>query len=263
MEAIDFLIYEPLNLNAMHKFYFYTLLLCLLSTYSCSDDAGDSPTIEKSASPGYSKDNTGNTVPLKPANPANPYDFAGALHNSILEDYLPVEDPKATVLQIIDRLDAFAKTHADFTGIADCNYTKPTALRLSYIVSNPLTGPDEILNAAGLSPSARTSLSGYLNTASQLNRDDIAFSNIYTFSTAFEKSVLENSAYTAAEKKTILTAAAITRYGSWFRDKHRRVPRDRDLDLLITTLLAGIEGNGESTASAVLWSVSASAVSNL
>jgi len=247
----------------MHKIYFYAILLLSILMFSCANDSGDLPTIEKTAVPMYSKDNLSNPSALQPANPNNPYDFAGALHNSILEDYLPVEDSKATVIQVISQLDAFAKTHPVFVGIADCNYTKPTAVRLSYIVNHPLLSPDEILDAAGLSVPARTSLASYLNTALQLNKDDIPFGDIYTFSTAFEKHVLENAAYSGAEKKTMLTAAAITRYGSWFRDKHRRIPRDRDWDLLVTTVVAGIEGDKENTASAILWSASASAVSNL
>jgi len=71
----------------MHKFYFYALLLCSLSMYPRSDDTGDLQATERTASPGLSKDNPGNTIRVQPANPANPYDFAGALHNSILEGY--------------------------------------------------------------------------------------------------------------------------------------------------------------------------------
>jgi len=51
-----------------------------------------------------------------------------------------------------------------------------------------------------------------------------------------------------------------------FGDKYRRIPRDRDWDLLVTTAVAGIEGDGNSAAAAaaaILWSAAASAVSNL
>lgn len=185
----------------------------------------------------------------EPSNPLNPYDYAGALRNRILDTTLsglPIDLPQS---ELLDAVKNVAETDSKFQSLETPLYTPLSLTALQGFLQSTST-VSQMVNTLPLSKKAKQDFATFIEVLLSMQDED--FETIHDYISGFEDGIINSTAYLQQDKKIILTASAIERYSNHYRKK----PKDKDWDLLIGNIMAGAQGAMYDTATAVLNSVS-------
>lgn len=189
---------------------------------------------------------------LLPANSANPYDLAGRLHNELFEAYYSLSSLPATIDSLAIVAEAIGSTNNEFNSLKTTSYVPVSGSRVSYIVSNISTSPNEIIDAAPLSSAAKVSVAGFIDDLLPLYETAESYDAIYNFITNYESGVIQSTQFTTADKEIILTTTSIARYSTYMGRKKPKSTTDADWTIFITNIAGGIEGASNGIAEAIM-----------
>jgi len=242
----------------LHSCFIFFPLLALVVFVSCNDDLqtesqGDPSPI------GYHKNDVSS---INASNPANPYDSAGQIHNEISDSYFDGSALPTTITGVLARVDDIAQSNSHFVGLKDPTYELPTAQHLSEMLNNPASGAAQAYNASNISPSAKTSLEGFTRSLLGITQGGTDYKLIFNYISDYESLVISHSAFSAHDKKVLLTVTSIARHAA-ARKKRPKPNTDTDWEINIFHIVGGIDGIPHGTASSITSAVCLGIAGNL
>jgi len=235
------------------------IIICLtiaFSAISCeTENEYLNPSEKAKNTAAHSK--TGDT---EPQNPSNPYDMAGQVHNQIAELYIggPLNPPRILLAEYVESL---AFQNQDFSMLGN-NYIPVSLPGLVYILNNTDKSAAESFDAFGMGSSSRQEILAFIQQVAMLQHEDKDYSVIYNYIVSYETAIIANTTLKLGDKKAILTLTSIARYSNYFAKKQKQKPRDRDWDVSVGCLVAGLSGSTESTQKAIIKSLVAEILTN-
>ncbi|MBZ4036708.1 hypothetical protein K6T82_18200 [Flavobacterium sp. 17A] len=210
------------------------LLILPFFTMACSDEYAEE-TIETSY-----QNKSMKKAGMSPANTANPYDSAGMIHNEILEILADTDFNSTSVEEITVLIDSVSAAHPELMLSTVDSTLSSRVLEITGIInsSDPVSN---ILGVSSLGTLAKTSFTAFLN--SLLLASDSPYSDIHPIIVSYEASVLSSLAFSADEKRIILTASSVARYS--VAEKKRK---DKDWETSVTNIVAAVSGAQSNTA---------------
>jgi len=196
----------------------------------------------------------------EPQNPANPYDMAGKIHNQIAELYVggSFNPPRVLLAEYVDGL---ALQNPDFAMLGN-DFTPTSLPGIVYIINNTAKSAAESLEAFEMSNNLKLGLLAFMQQVALLQQQNKDYNEIYSYIVNYETAIVGNLALKPEGKKAILTLTSIARYSNYFAKKQKQKPRDRDWDVSVGCLVAGLSGTIESTQKAITKSLVAEILIN-
>jgi hypothetical protein len=224
---------NPLDVFIMKKIKLIAVVIPLL--FACTPDG--QATIEQERF--YQK-----SALTPPANPANPYDAAGALRNRILSKAFTDFPQGAGTTELLESMRLTADSDSDFETLKTASYKALS----NDTLGRYLGSPPQVAQAVALLPMSqkgKADFTSFLNGLLALQAQD--YETLQAYIRNFEDTLLSSGSYSAGEKKLMLTVSSLERYSEYYRRK----PKDKDWDLLLGNLIAGVEGVAYDQATAV------------
>jgi 23S rRNA maturation-related 3'-5' exoribonuclease YhaM len=213
------------------------LIILPLLIISCNTDTIDN--IESIDSK-ISNKNTEKTARLMqnmtPENPANIYDFAGKLHNDILDAYLSGNYQYNTIGQISQQIETIAAQNNDLMLLTSGTNLSPNLIVIQEIINNPQSKLDQTILNSTMTIAAKDNLSNFMNDILLWEND--SYEEIYQYIISFESAVIANQAFNSEDKRIILTTSSIARHSTYYALERK----DKDWDTSTGHRVAGLSG---------------------
>lgn len=223
-----------------------TFYLCLLMTFvliSCDSNI-DNQNLHSNEAADNLVYKTGNEYPVSAL---NPYDSAGEVHNEIAECYIGGSQ-SVPRLRLASKLDSIAYSKPSFISLGN-NYTPLDTLSIHGIILHPELNLQQLLDNSSLSNQARQQAAsfiyGMLDQLSQSKEEEV----LSNYISGYETTVIN---LPNPDRKTLLTLSAVIKHAVKFAKKAKRKPRDRDWDISVACLVAGLSGSLDSPQTAVM-----------
>lgn len=180
------------------------------------------------------------------ANPANPYDRAGRIHDEIVEALENYDFKGHSVAGIAHIVDSTVGMHQEI-GPAPSLLSVSERVNEISALADGCTSLGDVVEASTLRAEAKVSILELANSL-QLMADD-SYENIRQAIMFYEAGVLASSAFDIREKKTILTATSVVRYSV-----RRKKRKDKDWETSVS-IAAAVSGDEESIFSRIKMAV--------
>lgn len=228
------------------KNFLFGLMILQVLIVSCTADTID--TVDQIDSKIYSKKSksTARLVQnLTPENPSNTYDFAGKLHNDILDIYLAGNYQYNTIAEINQQIEAIIAANSNLI-LFNLEANQPANLvEMQEIVNNPQGKLDEVISNSTMTNTAKISLSNFMSDV--LLWQNYPYADCYELILLYESSVINNTLFSDEDKRIILTTSSITRYSIYY-DKERK---DKDWGSSVGNRAGGVSGAIDNLSTAV------------
>lgn len=197
------------------------------------------------------------TTDTLPANPANPYDLAGAVHLRLLSDYAATLEKPSDLAALQSLITAIANNNPDYQSIAPAVPVPISSLRLSELAAGEYLFLSDVLMTPTMSTLGKTRLDRFAHALLAQYEDEAAYPVLHSPIVLYESEVLRDSLLTAADKRILLTTSSIARFSAYAGRKRPKKNTDPDWDLLIANLAGAGEGASHDTGTAVLMALTA------
>lgn len=221
------------------------LVILPLLIISCTTDAIDSKISGKKSEKGAPLIQS-----LSPENAENVYDYAGKLHNDLLEDYLAGNYQYSTNAQISEQLEAIVAMNSD---VALLNLETSVAVNLEeiqVIVNNPEAKLDDAIANSSMTAAAKISLSSFMNAALLWKNEE--YGAIYQSIISYESAVISNTEFSVEDKRIILTTSSIVRYSVYY---DKKPPYDEDWETSVGNRVGAVSGAVDNSLTAIIKSL--------
>lgn len=228
----------------------FSLVILPLLIVSCTTDTIDNSDSAYNKVSSKKSQNSARLVQNQtPENPANIYDFAGKLHNDILDVYLAGNYQHTTIAQISQQIEIIAAANNDLM-LLDTGTNLPIDLNIiQEIINNPQAKLDQAIVNSVMTSAAKNSLSNFMNNVLLL--ENHSYEEIYESITSYEATVITNPIFNDEDKRIILTTSSIVRYSIYY-DK---VAKDKDWDISIGHRVGGLSGAMDNSSAAIIRSL--------
>jgi hypothetical protein len=222
------------------------LVILPLLIVSCTTDTIDNAVSSDSKISSKKSEKSARLVQnLSPENPANLYDFAGKLHNDILDTYLAGNYQYNTIAQISQKIEAIAAESNDLT-LLNLQTNLPINLDVvQEIINNPQAKLDEAITNSAMTNVAKGSLSSFMSDV--LLWENNPYEEIYQSIISYESSVINNPQFNNEDKRIILTTSSIVRYSLYYAKKRK----DEDWDSSVGHRVGGLSGAIDNSSIAI------------
>ncbi|OXB07798.1 hypothetical protein [Flavobacterium pectinovorum] len=180
------------------------------------------------------------TTTIGPANPANPFDLAGSIHNEILESLDGMDFNPQSAADVANAVDSISSLYPELVTLGGNSSLAARLDEINLLVSceDPL---EQVFTASSLEASARDSFSTFVS--SLLLSADSPYEDIRTSIVSYEAFVLDSSEFTSEDKRIILTTTSVVRYSA-----SRKKRKDKDWETSVTSIAATVLGAEECLA---------------
>lgn len=243
----------------MKNFLLGLVILNLLMVSCTADPIVTAENIDDTISSEKSKQKTARLVQNQtPENPANIYDFAGKIHNEILNVYLAGNYQHYTIAQISQQIELIAAQNSNLTSLNVGANLSTNAVLIQEIINNPQTKLDETIANSAMTVVAKNNLSSFMNN--MLLWQNLSYEEIYGSIIAYESTVIANPEFTNEDKRIILTTSSIARYSTYY-DLERK---DKDWETSTGHRVGAVSGALDNPSMAIQRSlVTGTAIDNL
>jgi hypothetical protein len=184
-----------------------------------------------------------------PENPANNYDFAGKIHNEILDVYLAGNYQNYTIAQISQQIELIAAQNNNLTSLNLGTNVPTNEVLIQELINNPQTKLDQTIANSAMTVAAKNSLSNFMND--MVLWQNHSYEEIYGSIVAYEGTVIANTTFTSEDKRIILTTSSIARYSTYY-DLERK---DEDWGNSTGHRVGAVSGAIDNSATAILRSL--------
>jgi hypothetical protein len=213
------------------------LIILPLFIVSCNTDTIDNiESIDSKISNKESEKSARLVQNMTPENPANIYDFAGKLHNDILDAYLSGNYQYNTIGQISQQIETIAAQNNDLMLLTSGTNLSPNLIVIQEIINNPQSKLDQTILNSTMTIAAKDNLSNFMNDILLWEND--SYEEIYQYIISFESTVIANQAFNSEDKRIILTTSSIARYSTYYALERK----DKDWDTSTGHRVAGVSG---------------------
>ena len=223
------------------------LVILPLLIISCTTDTLDTAdTLDSKISSKKSEKAARLVQNLTPENPANVYDYAGKLHNDILEAYLAGNYQYSTIVQISEQVQAIAAANSD-VALLNLERNLPDNLEeIQEIINNPDAKLDEAITNSSMTSAAKISLSSFMNAALLWGNEE--YGAIYQSIISYESAVMTNTNFSDEDKRIILTTSSIARYSIYY---DKKPPYDEDWETSVGNRVGAVSGAVDNSLTAI------------
>lgn len=214
-----------------------SLVSLVLITFSCTTDTviSEKTTLTKTAENSLKK-TTSSQKTRTVENPANKYDFAGKLHNDILEIYLNEKHQFSTASRIGQQLNDIVNAKPNLVNLNLQINQSGSLEKCQDIISDPHMQFEDLLAKSPLTQSAKISFSGFMDSLNFMETENNE--TIHQFIISYESNVMENLKFNDEDKRIILITTSIVRYSFNYK-----VPRkDKDWESSVGNRTAAFSG---------------------
>ena len=181
------------------------------------------------------------------ANPNNPFDGVGQIHDELLAAYFADDNLPTTLYGIANRVSLLAVGNTSFNSLSTTPYSFHSLERVGYISSHLDTCTPEIIENSLDTSAAKLSLTNYISSLMSLCATENDYAVIYSFIVSYEATVLGTSSFTSRDKMVILKTASISRFSAYTRKKRPKKNRDPEWDYMVGNIIAGADGADEGS----------------
>jgi hypothetical protein len=230
----------------MKNISFPLVILSSLIVSCTADPIVTAENIDNTISVEKSKQKTARLLQdLTPENPANIYDFAGKLHNDILDVYLAGNYQYTTIAQISEKIEAIAASNNDLMLLDTATILPPNLNVIQEIINNPQAKLDQAIVNSPMTFAAKNSLSDFINNLPVWENQP--YEEIYDSIILYESDVISNPTFNNEDKRIILTASSIIRYSIYYDI----VEKDKDWDGSTGHRVGGVSGAIDNSSLAI------------
>lgn len=221
--------------------------LIVLSLCSCSTESPDINTgsTELFASkPAYKN---GAEIP-DPANPDNPYDYAGAITDQILDDYASLPNATRSLPEVTQIVEDLLNAYTGGDDSLPANYEVPDLALINQLLLNADQDFLSDLTLAGYSGKGKLYLQVLKAELTSLKLANSTYEAVYSFLQETEAAILDEN-LSPGEEEALLITTSILRYSLYNDTKRKR--RDRDWEWSTANISATSTGSVVSVPDAV------------
>jgi hypothetical protein len=224
----------------------FSLVILSLLIVSCTTDSIDIVESINNKVNNTESEKTARLVQdLTPENPANIYDFAGKLHNDILDVYLAGNYHHTTLAQISQQIESVAAANNNLL-LLDTGINLSVDLNIiQEIINNPQVKLDQAIVNSTMTSAAKDSLSSFMSNVILWNNQ--SYEEIYESIISYESDVISNPTFNNEDKRIILTTSSIIRYSIYYEI----VEKDKDWDTSTGHRVAGLIGAIDNSSLAI------------
>jgi hypothetical protein len=234
----------------MKNFLLGLVILNLLMVSCTADSIVTAENIDNTIIGEKSKQKTARLVQNQtPENPANNYDFAGKIHNEILDVYLAGNYQHYTIAQISQQIELIAAQNNNLTSLNVGTNLPTNVVFIQEVINNPQTELDHTIANSAMTVAAKNNLSDFMNEI--LLWENHSYEEIYESIIAYESTVIANPAFTSEDKRIILTTSSIVRYSTYY-DLERK---DKEWDDSTGHRVGAISGAVDNSVVAIIRSL--------
>lgn len=226
---------------------YYLCLLCMTLFISCSDNNEIiNPSINNKTIGVLDYDDTA-------ANYANPYDYAGKIHQELLLTYYNNTSLPFTLTGIITTANAVANNNDSFLSLVkNVPYSFSYSDRVADIVSQPSGFQDDIINASISDSNARASFKTFITDLLITCEEEDDYQVLYDTIVAYEAGIYNNSLLSVEDKSTILITTSVTRHSVYVRKKKPKKDKDPEWQYMVGNIFATLDGADDSIGDAIM-----------
>jgi hypothetical protein len=233
----------------MKNFLFGLVILSLLMISCTAEPIVTAENIDNTISVEKSNQTARLVQSQTPENSANIYDFAGQIHNEILDVYLTGNYQNYTIAQISQQIELIAAQNNNLTSLNVGANLPANTILIQEIINNPQTKLDQIIANSAMTLAAKNSLSSFMFDMPLWQ--NLSYEEIYEYIIAYESTVITNPAFTSEDKRIILTTSSIVRYSTYY-DLERK---DKDWDGSTGHRVGAISGAVDNSTAAIFRSL--------
>lgn len=223
------------------------LVILPLLIISCTTDNFDTAnSIDSKVSDKKSENGARLVQTLTPENPANVYDYAGKLHNDLLETYLAGNYQYSTIAQISEQVHAIAAGSSDVVLLNLEPNLSDNFEEIQEIINNPEAKLEEAITNSSMTNAAKISLSSFMNAALLWKNEE--YGAIYESIISYESAVMTNTNFSDEDKRIILTTSSIARYSLYY---DKQPPYDEDWGTSVGNRVGGVSGAIDNSFTAI------------
>jgi hypothetical protein len=229
------------------------LVILPLLIISCTTERIDNDdsigTLDSKVSAKKSEKSAGVGQNLIPENPANVYDYAGKLHNELLDVYLAGNYQYSTILQISEQVQAIAAVNEDVALLSSATSVSASLEERQEIIDNPASKLDNLLANSSMTDAAKISLYSFMNATLLWENED--YEIIYQSIISYESAVMDSTEFNDEDKRVILTTSSIARYSIYYEKKRK----DEDWDSNVGNRVGAVSGALDNSFIAIIRSL--------
>lgn len=229
------------------------LVILPLLIISCTTERIDNDdsigTLDSKVSAKKSEKSAGVGQNLIPENPANVYDYAGKLHNELLDVYLAGNYQYSTILQISEQVQAIAAENEDVVLLNSATSILANLEEIQEIIDNPEGKLDNLLANSSMTDAAKISLYSFMNATLLWENED--YEIIYQSIISYESAVMDSTEFNDEDKRVILTTSSIARYSIYYEKKRK----DEDWDSNVGNRVGAVSGALDNSFIAIIRSL--------
>lgn len=236
------------------KNYFLILLFALLFV-SCETTESELTSSEINH---FSK----KTQELLPLNPANSFDFVGQVHFDISNSYFTDSNLPKTIDSIVNQVNLKASIHPFFDDFLSSDYNLVSQNRIAYLVSDPYTAFDTIVDDLLLNTTAKNDFRLFVETVLSKVDHDEDYIDIHNYVVLYESTIQDSGQLSASEKEYLLTVTSIIRHSVYAKKKRPKKNTDLDWYWLGAKFTGAVEGAQYGKSHAILAALKAGIIEN-
>ncbi len=189
-----------------------------------------------------------------PSNPSNPYDSTGAVYLELLHLYYERETNAENLDALLSAIESTALDYPGFIPFYS-DYTSPDLLTISSIINDPERTMENLVANSGLSLKARLSWYDFTDTILSYMEENLDYSILHQYITAYETEWGLDFTYTATDKQLLLVSSSIIRHSVYAKNKKPKKNTDPEWDLMIGNFTAAMEGAKHSKGTAIIYAL--------
>ncbi|WP_294819082.1 hypothetical protein [uncultured Flavobacterium sp.] len=228
------------------KTYLYQSLI-VLSLCSCSTESPDATTGSTEFLTSKPAHKMGDAT-TSPANPDNPYDYAGVITDRILDDYASQPDEIRSLPDIIQLVEDLLNADPATDDNLPAGYQVPAAAFIQQLLLDADLDFLSDLTAAGYSTNGKVHLQDLRTGLSSLKLTDSTYETVYNYIVEIEQDILDGH-LPPDEEEALLTTTSVLRYALYNDTKRKR--RDRDWEWSTANITATSTGAATSIPDAI------------
>lgn len=202
------------------------------------------------------------TQDTTPLNPANTFDYVGQVHYDISNSYFSDSNLPKTIDSIVYQVNLKASIHPFFDDFLSTDYNLVPQSRITYLVSEPHTVFDSIVDDLPLDNTAKNDFRLFVETVLSKVDNDVDYIDIHNYVVLYESTIQDSSQLSASEKEYLLTVTSIIRHSVYAKKKRPKKNTDLDWYWLSAKFTGAVEGAQYGKSHAILTALKAGIIEN-
>lgn len=187
-----------------------------------------------------------NVSQLLPFNPANKFDYVGALHYELYKDFYAQVKDTLSLSQVALKVQQLANQQTEFVNHFGPTYCFTELEGVLSLLSCESSCVETVLSSSSLSVVAQEKMEIFFSNFNLLFEKNTTSEALLDYIYLFEEEVIYSTDFTTFDRSVILSTTSIARFSTYESKRRPKKNTDPEWDSLITNLLGTIVGAEQS-----------------